>query len=106
MISLIEIITNVKHIAAAFGAKWKSKDVDWDAFRNTIEANVESLDLENTNIKSLGESWNSVIISSAEENVGKVKPGKKGGKSWMTRDVKTAIKKRNKHHKESSEGMS
>ena len=91
----IEITTNFKYVAAAFGAKWKSKDVDWDAFRNTIEANEESLNLETTNIKSLVESWNNVIISSAEENVGKVKPVKKGGKSWMTRDEKIAIKKRN-----------
>lgn len=91
---LIEISTDVKHVAASFGAKWKSKDVDWDAFSNAIEIGINEIDQDSDDIKTLVTDFNKVVIEAAEKHVGKVKPGKRP-KGWMTPNVRAAIRKRN-----------
>ena len=91
---LIEISTDVKHVAASFGAKWKSKDVDWDSFSNAIETGINEIDQDSDDIKTLVTDFNKVVIEAAEKHVGKVKPGKRP-KGWMTPTVRAAIRKRN-----------
>ena len=94
----VTINTRVDRDTAFMGAaKWKTKDVTWGDFTKEIEAaipEIATLDLQssiNTTVKSL----NKIITDAARKTLGKTKPGKRR-KTWETREVREAIKTRNR----------
>ena len=91
---IIEIQSKVRHVSPLDRtARWKSKDVDWDAFRKAVEEKMSPLQ-ESDNIKVRVTAFNSALIECAEIHVGKTKPSRKP-KAWMTPTVRAAVRKRN-----------
>ena len=79
-------------------ARWKSKNVDWDAFSAEVESHFP-LD-ESLTVNEKVSAFNSILIQAANTHVGKTKP--KRTNPWMTSKVRTAVKKRNRLRKEVS----
>ena len=91
---LIEVMGEVKHNPVICGqAKWKTKDVDWQAWSDEVEATIHDPEPPD-NIEARVRRFNKILIDAAYKHLGKVKPGKHT-KCWMTPTVRGAIRKRN-----------
>ena len=76
--------------------RWKSKGVDWEAFRNEVES---SLPYDHSHL-SLGDRiavFNDILIEAGNRHVGKTKPSRT--KFAMNPKVRTLVKKRNWYRK-------
>tara|TARA_B110001454_G_scaffold192176_1_gene192306 strand:+ start:1042 stop:4992 length:3951 start_codon:yes stop_codon:yes gene_type:complete len=80
-----------------FRARWKSKNVDWAAFRQAVEDAINTA----REFKSLSEQvavFNDILIEAGNKFVGKTKPART--KFAMNPKVKALVKKRNRLRKE------
>ena len=91
----VKISTSVNHQSIRGSeAKWRIKNVDWNAFSVAAEQSICSISPD-ASIKTRIALFNGALISSATENVGRVKRPKKP-KPWMNPSVRTAVRKRNR----------
>ena len=84
--------------------RWRKHDIDWKGYQQELETKMDQLE-ECHNLKTRLERFNKLVTQAAHKHVGKTKP-RKSGKTYITPDVKKAIKKRSrlrknvKEHKE------
>ena len=93
---LVEVNAKVKHVSPLNRtAKWKSRDVDWEAFSKAVDEKIVESDPANPlSIREEVDRFTKALLDSATTHVGKIKPSKKRN-SWMTPTVRAAIRKRN-----------
>ena len=91
---LIEVNNKVKHVNNLDSkVKWKSRDVDWEVFKETVEQEI--LNIDETKVLSTKEEfrqYNKIQTSTAEIHVGETKASR-NTKDWMTPHVRAAIRK-------------
>ncbi len=80
--------------------RWRRNKADWEGFAGKIEEQMEKMNNENQeqSLKERVKSFNEVLIEAGKEYVGKTVPKKNN--CWMTPDVRTAVKKRNRLRRE------
>ena len=77
--------------------KWKLSDADWENFAVDVEKNLPK-NPDKLDINRLEKKFRKSILKSAKKNIGRKKIDQKT-KSWMTADIKEAIKARNELRK-------
>ena len=80
-----------------FRTRWKTKNVDWDAFREEIEERIVNVG-EFDSLRLRVETFNEILREAGNKHVGKTKPSKT--KFAMNPKVKALVNKRNKLRKE------
>ena len=99
----LPIVTEIKHSevqtisTTPFSFRWKSKNVDWAAFRQAVEDNIVP-DREFTSLSERVAVFNEILIEAGNKHVGKTKPSRT--KFAMNPKVKALVKKRNRLRKE------
>ena len=93
---LIEVHSKMLHVKTSDGStRWKSREVDWDAFKEAVEEKVlDPEEAESLSMKERVLKFNEALIETAKTHVGKTKQGS-GKKQWLTPTVRAAVRKRN-----------
>ena len=78
--------------------RWRTTNVDWNAYTEEIEASIEPLMSAGATIDKWSHDLNTCITNAASKHLGTVRPGK-GRKTWETPQVREAIRRRNKLRK-------
>jgi hypothetical protein len=79
--------------------RWRTKGVNWEEYCKEMERAAEEKMTNTDNVHTMAKELNDAILSEAKIHVGTIKPGK-GTKSWMTPQVREAIRNRNKLRKQ------
>ena len=90
---IIEVSDKVKYVSPLNrSAKWKSRDVDWDSFKQTADDNIlDPNEARRLSAKERVSKFCEALIESGNTHVGKVKPSK-NSKPWMSPPIRAAIR--------------
>ena len=72
--------------------KWRKHGVNWEGYREELETKMTNME-EGLNLKNRMLRFNNLILEAARKHIGTRKP-RRSGKTFLTPDVRRAIKNR------------